>query len=89
MNENFELALQLLGIGMLTVFAILFLIVLLGNVIIRFVNRFIPEAEVAVATPVKTASSAIDPKIMAAIVSAVKIVTGGKGSVVKIERERK
>ncbi|MBN1924998.1 MAG: hypothetical protein JW798_04115, partial [Prolixibacteraceae bacterium] len=59
------------------------------NAIIRFVNRFIPEANLIVATPAKPASSAIDPKIMAVIVSAVKIVTAGKGNVVKIEREKK
>ncbi|HPR32245.1 MAG TPA: OadG family protein [Prolixibacteraceae bacterium] len=86
MNNNFEIALQLLGIGMLTVFAILFLVVFLGNIIIRFVNRFLPEAAAEGTGKAKPVISELDPKIVAVIVSAVKTLTGGKGQVEKIER---
>jgi oxaloacetate decarboxylase gamma subunit len=89
MDQNFNLALQLMGVGMITVFFILFFIIILGNVIIWFVNRFIPEASAVVSSSVKKGSTTIDPKIIAAIVSAVKTVTGGKGNVVRIERENK
>lgn len=84
--ENFDLALQLLGIGMLTVFTILFLVVFLGNLIIRFVNRYIPVTE-TVSKIASSNSSSIDSKKIAAIVSAVQIVTSGKGKVVNIEKK--
>lgn len=85
MESNFDLALELLGVGMITVFFILFIVVFLGNVIIQFVNRFIPEIKTipAVVTP---NSSTIDPKKMAAIVAAVQIVSEGKGKVVNVEK---
>jgi oxaloacetate decarboxylase gamma subunit len=85
MSENFQTALELLGIGMVTVFAILFLVVFIGNMIIRFVNRFIGEEDVV--SPIKRETlGAIDPQKMAAIVSAVQLVTRGKGRVVKVEK---
>lgn len=85
MNE-FSLALELLGVGMITVFIILALVVLIGNLIIRFVNKYIPE-EVAKVTPaVVSQKNGLNPKTMAAIVSAVNIVTSGKGKVSKIEK---
>ena len=85
MNSNFEIALQLLGIGMITVFLILFLVVFLGNAIIRFVNRYIPQTQ-----PLSSKQSIQKQEIsagkMAAIVAAVQTVTEGKGRVVKIEK---
>jgi oxaloacetate decarboxylase gamma subunit len=84
MNE-LNLALELLGVGMTTVFVILALVVVIGNLIIRFVNRFIPEE---VQEVVKKVEKAVGPdrKKMAAIVSAVNIVTNGKGKVTNIEK---
>ena len=41
--SDFGFALQLMGIGMITVFIILSLVVLIGNLIIRFVNKYLPE----------------------------------------------
>ena len=88
MNENLSLALELLGIGMLTVFVVLLLVVFIGNAIIQYVNRFMPEeAKVATTTNKSVAQpTAIDGNKMAGIVSAVQIVTEGKGKVVKIEK---
>jgi oxaloacetate decarboxylase gamma subunit len=85
MSENFQLALQLLGVGMITVFAILFLVVFIGNSIIRFVNRFIEEDSIA-APSQKEVQQVIDPQKMAAIVSAIQIVSQGKAKVVKVEK---
>lgn len=85
MSENFEIALQLLGVGMVTVFAILFLVVFIGDAIVLFVNRFLGEEKKE--TPfVLEEKSAIDQKKSAAIESAIQIVTQGKGNVVKIEK---
>lgn len=87
MSSNFELALQLLFVGMLTVFAILFLVVFIGSTIIKFVNRYVPETVASAPVAKQTTSiETIDPKKMSAIVSAVSSVTGGKGKVVKVEK---
>jgi Na+-transporting methylmalonyl-CoA/oxaloacetate decarboxylase gamma subunit len=84
MAENFDQAWVLLGVGMLTVFFILLLVVILGNGIILFINRFFFE-------PLSNLSSQNSNEIshskMAVIVAAVKQVTGGKGKVVKIQRK--
>ncbi|MBN2806960.1 MAG: OadG family protein [Prolixibacteraceae bacterium] len=85
MNSNFEIALELLGMGMLTVFLILFLVVFIGYALIRIVNRFIP-AEEAVVSFQRTDEQQIPAGKMAAIVAAVQNVTLGKGHVVKIEK---
>ena len=85
MNE-FSIALELLGVGMITVFIILALVVLIGNLIIRFVNKYIPEEAAKVTPAVVGQKNGLNPKTMAAIVSAVNIVTSGKGKVSKIEK---
>ncbi len=85
MGEKMDLAFQLLGVGMLTVFAMLFLVVFIGNMIILFVNKYVPEEETVVSSK-RSADDAIDPGKMSAIISAVNTVTGGKGKVVKVEK---
>jgi len=85
MNDNFGIAIELLGIGMTTVFLILFLVVFIGFLIIKFVNRFMPQVQ-ALPVVAKKITSAIHPDKMAAIVSAVQTVTNGKGKVVKVEK---
>lgn len=79
-------ALQLMGIGMITVFIILSLVVLLGNLIIRFVNKYLPEEVSKKVQTVASQTGDFNRKKVAAIVSAVKIVTEGKGHVTKIEK---
>ncbi|MDD2304049.1 MAG: OadG family protein [Prolixibacteraceae bacterium] len=84
--NDMGVALELLGIGMVTVFTILALVVILGNLIIRFVNRFIPEIEKVSARAGQTVSYEISQKKMAVIVSAVNKLTKGTGRVNKIEK---
>ena len=84
--NDMGVALELLGVGMITVFTILALVVILGQLIIRFVNKFMPGVEPVLAVQKESMTSEINPKKMAAIVSAVKIVTDGTGRVTKIER---
>ena len=84
--SDFGLALELLGVGMITVFIILSLVVVVGNLIIRFVNRYIPEEVTSVITGTVTRAGDLNTRKMAAIVSAVNIVTRGKGKVTKIEK---
>lgn len=78
MNE----ALTLLGSGMLTIFVILSLVVLMGNLLIRLVNRWAVEPQTESAgNPVR----GIEAETVAAIVAAVELTTQGKGRVVAIE----
>lgn len=80
------IAFQLLGVGMVTVFIILALVVILGDLIIRFVNKFMPEMEKVAVAKTTSTNSEINPKKMAAIVSAVNKVTDGTGRVIKVEK---
>ena len=84
--NDLGLALELMGVGMITVFVILSLVVIIGNLIIRFVNRFMPEEIASVVTGTINRAGDINSKKMAAIVSAVNLVTRGKGKVTKIEK---
>ena len=87
--ENLNTALGLLIVGMVTVFIILWLVVLIGNLVIRLTNRFIP-ATVPVEGKSGSRSSArkkTDSKKLAAIVAAVDAVTGGQGNVESIEKK--
>jgi len=85
MNEM-GIALELLGVGMVTVFVILALVVILGDLIIRFVNKFMPEVEKVIVA--KNTAQVVDnnSKKMAAIVAAVSKITNGTGRVSNIEK---
>ena len=79
-------------VGMTTVFAILLIVINLGKGLIVLVNKYAPE-EIIVkkqTTPQRQAATAaavgITNQTTAAIVSAVSVMTGGKGKVVKIEK---
>ena len=82
--ENLYESLALLGIGLGTVFTVLLLIIGLGNLLIAAVNKFAPEEEKPAP---KAAPKAVPANIAQAIESAVKIITGGKGRVEKIEKQ--
>ncbi len=92
MSDALSEALLILAVGMITVFAILGLVVLSGQVLIRVTNRFIPEVQVA--KPLRSSNrsnlakkrKAIEKKKLAAIVAAVEVVTGGQGHIERIEK---
>jgi len=79
MNE----ALTLLGSGMITIFVILSLVVLMGNGLIRLVNRF---GNQPITTNQDASDHSIQSETLAAIVAAVDLTTQGKGRVVSIEK---
>lgn len=85
MNEGFSTAFMLLAVGMITVFTILALIVLFGNILISLINKYLPEQKIGRIVG-QAAQGSIDPKKMAAIVSTVDVVTGGKAKVTSITR---
>ncbi|WP_320113577.1 OadG family protein [Draconibacterium orientale] len=81
MNE----ALKLMLTGMSTVFFILIMVVVLGNIIIRITNRF-SVAVVDHSGGAAPSQQEINPSKLAAIVSAVEITTKGKGRVTLVEK---
>lgn len=80
-------AFQLLGVGMVTVFVILALVVIIGNLIIRFVNKFIGEEVKPQSKVSSNPTVEINSKKLAAIVSVVNLVTKGTGRVSKVEKQ--
>ncbi|MBQ0048284.1 MAG: OadG family protein [Prevotellaceae bacterium] len=81
-------ALQLMAVGMLTVFCILIIVILLGTLLIKLVNKYAPE-EVQAKKPVAAANNAvaaIDATTKAVIDATVAQITGGKGRVAKITK---
>ncbi|MGQ1890548.1 OadG family protein [Thermophagus sp. OGC60D27] len=86
MEAYFEEAWILLGVGMLTVFAVLFLVVLVGNSIILFVNRFFPGDEKENRKNIN--KSGMSSSQLAAIVATVSHVTGGRGTIVDIRKKQ-
>lgn len=81
---NIGLALQLMVVGMVTVFIILMIVIQLGKWLIRIVNKVAPEETPAAKR--KAGFLAIDERTLAVIKAAVGQITGGKGSVGKVER---
>jgi len=86
MTESFDQAWVLLGVGMVTVFSVLLLVVLIGNTLIFLVNRFVPD-ESSPKMDKEDSAKDIDFSKMAAIVAGVKKVTGGRGSVDEIRKK--
>lgn len=87
--ENIEIGLMLMGIGMTTVFAILLIVIYLGKGLIVLVNKYAPEEvtkKQILSNLQSAATESISGSTLAAIVSAVGIVTDGKGKVTKVEK---
>lgn len=80
--DKFIEALTLMGIGMLTVFAVLLIIIALGTLLIKAVNKFFPEE----IKPVAQAAAAVDQNILEAINKAILAISGGKKQAQKIEK---
>lgn len=80
--DKFTEALLLMAIGMLTVFAVLLIIIALGTLLIKAVNKFFPEE----IKPVAQAAAAVDQNIQEAINKAILAISGGKKQAQKIEK---
>lgn len=86
-SNDFSGALQLLVIGMVTVFLVLIIVILLGKALIWAVNKWAPEEKVAKkVAPVANAAAAIDANTKAIIDAAISQITGGKGHASKITK---
>ncbi|MEL6250363.1 MAG: hypothetical protein AAFR87_00015 [Bacteroidota bacterium] len=81
---TFDEALSLLGIGMISIFLILGLVVLSGNALIIFSNKFLATVEDQLPPVEESPVTSMSPATMAAIVTAVELSTLGKGQIQKI-----
>jgi oxaloacetate decarboxylase gamma subunit len=86
MTTTFSTAITLFLTGMITVFVVLLLVVITGNLLIRFVNRFFPSSDAPLSAKTH-AEEAIHPAKLAAITAAMEIVTDGKGQITNIKKE--
>lgn len=85
MEQNIGNAITIMLVGMATVFLILSLVVVIGNVIIRTTNRYFPGADSVKLRKSEVEDNSATGKI-AAIVAAVDVVTHGKGQITKITK---
>lgn len=79
--ENLGIGIQLMIVGMLTVFSILLIVINFGKLLISIVNKIAPEEEVTPKKAVAQAPAAIDSTTMSILEAAVQQITGGKGHV--------
>lgn len=84
--ENLMQSLQLLGIGLTTVFSVLLLIIFFGNVLIRLINKYAPEEEAPKSKAVSSTPNPVDANVAQAINMAISQITKGKSKADKIER---
>ncbi|MCQ2239596.1 MAG: OadG family protein [Bacteroidaceae bacterium] len=84
--ENMGLGLTLMGIGMVTVFAILLIVINLSKLLINIVNKVAPEEEASKKVAPAPSKPIIDSTVMAIIQAAVSEMTGGKGTVANVEK---
>lgn len=79
--ENLGIGIQLMAVGMSTVFLILLIVIWGGKLLISAVNKIAPEE---VASPKKSPAAApatVDAGTMAILQQVVSQITGGKGKV--------
>ena len=83
MEQSLSNAFSILIVGMITVFLMLWVVVLIGNVLIRVTNKFWPEQE-----PIQRSknSNLSSNSTVAAIVASVDVFTKGKGRVTNITK---
>lgn len=80
--ENLGIGLQLMIVGMSTVFLILLIVINGGKLLIKLVNMIAPEEVVAAKKQVQAANpTQVDASTMAILQEVVKQITGGKGRV--------
>jgi len=82
MSEEMSIAFMLMGVGMITVFVVLLLVYITGNLLVAFVNKYVPLAKLPESKP-----SDISNAKVAAITSAIEVFTKGKGTITNIKKQ--
>lgn len=80
--ENMGTGLELMGIGMVTVFVILLIVIFGSRLLITIINRIAPEESKPEKAPAADDTTAVRPVLDAAVAQ----LTGGKGHIVKITK---
>ena len=80
--EKISIGLELMGIGMVTVFAILLIVIFGSRLLITIMNRIAPEES----KPQKAAAADDTAAVRPVLDAAVAQLTGGKGHIVKITK---
>ena len=83
--ENIGIGLELMVVGMSTVFLILLIVIGGGKLLIKAVNKFAPE-EVVAQKKVATATAAIDGTTMEVLRKVVSQLTHGKGHLTEAKK---
>ncbi|MEM1219033.1 MAG: OadG family protein [Bacteroidota bacterium] len=91
MDSNLQEAFILLGVGMVTVFLVLALVVATGQLIIYLSNRYIAPAPTAAARKgrVPSGSTSVSPATVAVLTAAVKAATHGQGTIHSVVKKKK
>ena len=76
--ENIGLGLQLMLIGMITVFLILLIVIFGSQLLIKLINKIAPEESPKVAKD--------EDNLRAVLEAAVREITSGKGSLTKVTK---
>lgn len=84
--DNIGLGIQLMAVGMSTVFLILLIVIWGGKLLIKAVNKVAPEEVVAPKKAGAAAPAAVDAGTMAILQQVVSQITGGKGHVASAKR---
>lgn len=84
--DNIGTAVQLMIVGMATVFVILLIVINLGKLLINLVNKYAPEEVTAKKPALQNAPATVDALTRSIIEQAVKAVTNGKGKVTEISK---
>lgn len=87
MEQSIYDATILILIGISTVFAILILVVVLGNLIVIITNKFAVE-QISVPSENQKSGQEISSGKLAAIVATVDTLTGGKGKIISISKSK-
>jgi len=87
MSEELQIAFELLAVGMITVFLILFLVVQSGRLLIVLVNRFSPVKTVLVADSKQEQIEKPDAQAVAILTGVVAHITGGQGKITSIKKD--
>ncbi|MCL6220852.1 OadG family protein [Zunongwangia pacifica] len=85
MENNLNNALVIMLVGMITVFIILSLVVVIGNLIIKLTNKYSAENKQPTQIP-QQSNSIANSQTIAALVAAVDVTTFGKGKITNITK---
>lgn len=86
MEDSLQSAFMLMVVGMITVFVILFLVVLCSKLLIAIVNHFFPAATILHTTIQTNAKPLHDNKKISVIIAAVETVISGTAHITEINK---